>query len=309
MGKYSVISGQNLYDVALHIYGSIEGIVDLMMNNTELSLNDNLRAGQELLYTDGFTINGDMVAYFRMNGIVPANGERNVYPKDCDLPHVMSLYLKTGAKSTELEMKGEGTVCIDWGDNSPIQEAELSQVSKLNHHFDSDIADVRKIRVYGNPALQRLSMGGKDIQRALLHRPTVVEEYSLKNFAAGIEHIQLLQGCYSIELIELESSNLLPLLGCKKLMWLDLSGGDIPLTALDDYLKGLVKEHEGRRNCHVILPEKPSGTYKEPKRDKNLNYIIGSGMEAIWVLVNEPAWNGDGNWKFTIRDEIYTTQA
>jgi hypothetical protein len=29
MGKYRVIAGQNLYDIALHIYGSIEGIVDL----------------------------------------------------------------------------------------------------------------------------------------------------------------------------------------------------------------------------------------------------------------------------------------
>ena len=29
MGKYRVIAGQNLYDIALHIYGSIEGIVDM----------------------------------------------------------------------------------------------------------------------------------------------------------------------------------------------------------------------------------------------------------------------------------------
>ena len=34
MGRYKVIAGQNIYDIALHIYGSIEGIVDLMMCNT-----------------------------------------------------------------------------------------------------------------------------------------------------------------------------------------------------------------------------------------------------------------------------------
>ena len=48
MGKYRVIAGQNLYDIALHIYGSIEGIVDLMMCNTDLSLDTTLKVGDEL---------------------------------------------------------------------------------------------------------------------------------------------------------------------------------------------------------------------------------------------------------------------
>ena len=28
MGKYRVVAGQNIYDVALYLYGSIEGVVD-----------------------------------------------------------------------------------------------------------------------------------------------------------------------------------------------------------------------------------------------------------------------------------------
>ena len=54
MGNYRVITGQNIYDVALHLYGSIEGIVDLLVNNPDLSLETELRTGQELtclLYT------------------------------------------------------------------------------------------------------------------------------------------------------------------------------------------------------------------------------------------------------------------
>ncbi|MBQ0080456.1 MAG: hypothetical protein KBS95_02755 [Alistipes sp.] len=43
MGKYRVIAGQNLYDIALHIYGRIKGIVDLMMCNTNLSLDTTLK--------------------------------------------------------------------------------------------------------------------------------------------------------------------------------------------------------------------------------------------------------------------------
>ena len=45
MGRYRVIAGQNLYDIALHIYGSIEGIVDLMMCNSDLSLDTTLKVG------------------------------------------------------------------------------------------------------------------------------------------------------------------------------------------------------------------------------------------------------------------------
>ena len=38
MGSYRVVTGQNIYDVALHLYGSVEGIVDLLVNNPALSL-------------------------------------------------------------------------------------------------------------------------------------------------------------------------------------------------------------------------------------------------------------------------------
>ena len=48
MGNYRVITGQNIYDVALHLYGSIDGIVDLLINNPGLSLETELRTGQEL---------------------------------------------------------------------------------------------------------------------------------------------------------------------------------------------------------------------------------------------------------------------
>ena len=50
MGKYTVTEGQNLYDVALHLTGSIEGIVDLLICNPALSLADTLRSGDELFY-------------------------------------------------------------------------------------------------------------------------------------------------------------------------------------------------------------------------------------------------------------------
>ena len=46
-----------------------------------------------------------------------------------------------------------------------------------------------------------------------------------------------------------------------------------------------------RRNCKVILDTQPSGTYKEPLKDSNGNYVITTGMEAIYVITHETAWN------------------
>ena len=50
MGNYRVITGQNIYDVALHLYGSIEGIVDLLVNNPDLHWKRNSATGTRNLY-------------------------------------------------------------------------------------------------------------------------------------------------------------------------------------------------------------------------------------------------------------------
>ena len=96
MGKYRVVAGQNIYDVALYLYGSIEGVVDLLINNPDLSFATTLTAGRELVYTDDFVIRADVVAYNGLHGIVPANGERHVYPKTFTLPLAVVLTLAAG---------------------------------------------------------------------------------------------------------------------------------------------------------------------------------------------------------------------
>ena len=51
MGKYRVVAGQNIYDVALYLYGSIEGVVDLLINKPDLSFATTLTAVRELVFT------------------------------------------------------------------------------------------------------------------------------------------------------------------------------------------------------------------------------------------------------------------
>ena len=135
MGKYRVIAGQNLYDIALHIYGSIEGIVDLMMCNTDLSLDTTLKVGDELIYSDDFVINADVVAYNEMHGIVPSNGEHHVYPKVFTKPLAVAFSLPTQILSVQCSVSGIGTLEIDWGDNSDTEVITLTDKPRTISHI------------------------------------------------------------------------------------------------------------------------------------------------------------------------------
>lgn len=80
MKKYIVKSGQNLFDVALAIYGSIEGVFDLLVSNPDvngqaLSFDVLLSAGTELNYNEEYTINSDIRDWLSVNKIKVANGE------------------------------------------------------------------------------------------------------------------------------------------------------------------------------------------------------------------------------------------
>lgn len=78
MNKYITKSGQNLYDIALTLYGSIEGIFDLLVSNPSISFNTVFNKGAELNYHDDFVINQDIVGWFDTNGIKIKNGQYDI---------------------------------------------------------------------------------------------------------------------------------------------------------------------------------------------------------------------------------------
>ena len=48
MQVYKVKRNQNIFDVAVSIHGSIEGIFDLLINNPNLSFHSQLEEGEEI---------------------------------------------------------------------------------------------------------------------------------------------------------------------------------------------------------------------------------------------------------------------
>ena len=306
MGKDTVTEGQYLYDVALHLTGPIEGIVDLLICNPALSLADTLRSGDELFYTDDFVINADVVARYRREQIVPAGGERNVYPKYPSGNRRLWFTLDAVQISTSFSLSGNGSVEIDWGDNSPLEAVVLnSSRRELSHRFDNTVAMPRQVRLYGDFTLQSLDLSASGARRIRLSEPLRCERFSLCGGSCPLDFAPLLDGVFRMDLSRLNSGTLLPLAECRQLMTLDLTDADISRAAVDEYLIRLVTHHYGRRNCDLTLPVVPSGTYAEPVRDAVGACVPATGLEAVWLLTHEESWNEGGAWVIRTPEKCY----
>lgn len=306
MGSYQVIAGQNIYDVALHVYGSVEGITDLLVNNELLSLDDDLQAGDVLSYTDDYVINQEVVAYYQTHGITPASGELHVYPKSFSLPLTVELYLSNEAISSGFTVSGCGKLEVDWGDNSVAEAVSVDGNSlRVSHLFDSPVGGKRKVSLYMEGRFQAFDFTELQPLALYIFKPIYVERFVLKNAALDIESLSLLSGVFELCLDGVRTDVLTPLLELKGLMRLSLCGTVFRQPTIDTYLTGLVERHDNRRSCKVVIECQPSGEYREPQKDVNGRYLAGSGMEAIWVLTHEPAWNEGAPWEFVINDRIY----
>ena len=307
MGIYKVVAGQNLFDVSLALSGSIEGVTDLLMNNPGLSFCDTLKAGAELIYTDDFVVDANILAHNRINGIIPANGERNVYFKSSSLEHLFVVHTLNTETFVSFSVSGTGFMEIDWGDNSKIEQIVLAtKLMLINHSFDNNIPKTRKIKFYGNCQLYRLDLSPIAATNIYFSRPVYIEKFIHNNASVDLSFISLLTDVYELELTGLKTGSLLALLPLKKLMKLDLRKMRVDQWILDAYLIRLARENYGRRNCTVYLSLLPSGEYAEPPRKADNTYRISTGMEAIWVITNEASWNEGGYWRFSINDIIYS---
>lgn len=114
MATYKVKGGQTLFDIALHLYGTIEGLFDLLISNQELSMTSNLVPGMELEYHEEFIINQGIVDKFEDEGMIIANGERHVYHKSPPEDLVAILKVPEDLDVVEFSVSGEGSMFIDW---------------------------------------------------------------------------------------------------------------------------------------------------------------------------------------------------
>ena len=289
MAKYKVKREQNLYDVALHLYGTIEGLFDLLISNPSLNMQAPLVADMELEYHDDFVINPSIVNQFTERGIVPVNGERNVYYKDVKADELRAIIkVPSNADSASFSVSGAGVIVIDWGDNTPLESIQLTDTPIVLEHYFNDSTDSRRVKIYGDFAIQRLDTTALDGE-VYLTKPLIVGEYTSRANSKSLDSLFLFEDTYKVDLQNAFISDLSPIYDMS-LSQLDLSGVRYQnMDVLDDYLTNIVENYNNRQPCEVWLNITPSER----------------GMQAIQTILNNPTWNAPSNWVFHINDVTY----
>lgn len=291
MAIYTVKPGQSIFDVALYLYGSIEGLFDLLISNPELSMTVELSHGQELVHHEDFVLNESIANEFKKRGIVPSSGARKVYFKRPEFDLIFLIGVNADMDFTTFSAAGEGTVVIDWGDNSELERVQLSvSVQSVEHYFDNE-TEKRRIRIYGNTEVLKFTqldttgLGGA----LILCKPVTVDEYTCTHRGYSLNGLSMFEGTYKIDLHSTTIESLLPI-GDMSLQELDLTGVHFLYdSAIDDYLEYIVAHYDSRRPCTVRLTTEPSER----------------GYAAINTILNEPEWNMSDTWKFYINNQLY----
>jgi len=154
---YKVKNQQNVFDVAIQLYGSIEGLFDLLITNDWLGMDSVLEDGQELLYHPEFIIKNDIVAAINREGILIGNGEgTEPFTHGTDILGVINLSLST-AGPVKFSAAGSGKVQVDWGDDC-IEEYSMTTVEQpIAHRYFS--SGTYNVYIYGG-SITALNMKG-----------------------------------------------------------------------------------------------------------------------------------------------------
>ena len=288
MAQHIVKKNQNIFDIAIELYGSVEGIYDLLITNSWLSMEYDLKAGDVLEYHDYFVLNQGIVDEIRNKNYRPANGARHVYAKNPSENQIFQVHVPKDIEFSTIIVSGEGTMLVDWGDNSELQAINLTHTEvKVEHFFDNQV-DKRVIRIFGDFSLLTFDTTELNGNLYTLY-PVVVDEFTSKSNEYSLEGLFLFSGTVVLNLTGMLIKDLSPIYNMS-LQELDLRGAHIEPEVIDDYLVNIVNNYGTRRNCTVYLTTEPTAT----------------GMTAIQTIINESAWNQSGAWVFNINGTIYT---
>lgn len=282
MAQYTVKYGQNIYDIAVQLYGSIEGLFDLLITNPELEMDQDLVPGQVLEYHDYFIVNTTIKSSVDNQETLIANGESKVYYQDDGSPF-MILDKNKNMLLVTLSLSGSGAVTIDWGDNTPRQTIVLSQAIVNIEHF-YQIGTASKIMFFGSPVFDLFAIKHNTGELYPLKNLNI-KEYGSINSTSMLPEIDLFLPLSAINLSNSWVPGLEPIYDKLNLRKIDLTGIKCESENwLGDWLQYIIANYQGRKSATVYL----SGE------------ISKSDLYAMRQIMNEPEWNTDGNWEFFI---------
>lgn len=289
METYITKSNQNFYDVVLALYGDLNGSYDLLSNNDWLSPDYMFKGGESVVYDPTKMIEPSIVSYYKNNNIIPINGDRGVYYKHPKNELVLDIKIENTAKYFTFEVSGYGVVEVDFGDNSPLQEIALtSDIKSVDHYMDNDIKETRTVKIYlsGEIDAMKITSSGKCVMSGISDE--MISKIRLDGFSS-ISHTYFCNILKRVRCVNLSGIDVKDIRGLYDALFLndiDLQNCNLKTKMLDDYLIYICKNYKARSSATIKLfgNENPSGIYCQPNDMQNpLN-----GMEAVWVLVNDP---------------------
>lgn len=286
--QYVVAGGQNIMDVVLATYGSLDGLTDFLMHNPDIDLNSNLEGGQVVLYEQANVINEVTINYFSNNNVYPLNSERNVYYKESSLPLVAYILIPPSVVYVGCSIWCDGRFEIDWGDDTDI-ESFTGNVN-ISHSNNSNINDNRIIRLYSADNFNKISFNNIPIVDVFIFESRVIYQFDIvrSRELCSIGYCKLIKNLRDINMSGSKIADILYLIGCESIRSLNLNGCGIQKSDLDSYFIGLVKNYQSRVIANVDVRNNGgiSGIYQSPSNLSDPK----SGLEAVWVLENERSW-------------------
>lgn len=303
MAQYKVQNNQTIWDIALVLYGSIEGVFDLFMSNPKLTMTTDLRAGDILEYHENFRVNPSIIEGLEKRDIVPANGERHVYFKEPRASLRAICIIPPQQNVVSFAVAGDGDLIIDWGDNSDLQTVKLTAADHpLEHYFNNKVNE-RRIRLYGDFSLSHLNLSGFTGTLRPVGPITVDQFTSVSNYG-DLTGLRLLQGVTDMNLqysqlddlspIYEYGQDMLPYTGLKTLDLRHVKFRDN--TVFENYMSWLAGSttHGFRRSCTIYVDE-----------------ATDVAKAYMTTILQEPSWNQEGfasDWKFYINEQLYIPQ-
>lgn len=186
MEEYKVIFGQNLFDIALQLTGSVEGIYDLLICNPDINVDTDLKKDRVLYYHSDFIINDSLVKHFKEKGIVIKNG--NFFYEAVDTKNLPRCCMVIKHKGDFSSLVGtiQGEIIIDWGDASKLSRA-TGDIDFVHGYTDNG---QHLIKVYGEFTINNLDMSEIHGHVYPVEKIKYVEITAPKDFAIEMELLE-----------------------------------------------------------------------------------------------------------------------
>lgn len=273
---YIVTANQTIYDVAIDVHGTIDGISDLLINNAWLNIDTELYHGMKIIYTSGETIEKDIVSQLDASEQIPVNPIRKIYPKENVNGKIIDIF--TDAETlifSCIKNIDSGDIYIDWGDNTDIEK--ISGTSKLIYHqFEATDDDniERKIRFFiQDDKKLNLNFDSNNHYEVMVYQNININEYRDLSRLVDVRFLRLAQGLQKLDLPNVSVLDITPISMIETLRDIKLTSKKISPSTLDDFFISIIENYGNRLPATIEVDVKPNGEYKEPDTRAGVNFI------------------------------------